>query len=121
MLASHSSLVAWTGMFARLSSVCTVILHCCFSSRYLTKKKVKMVIAAPTGCAAFNVNGSTLHSLLQLPVPMDVSNPAPPLQGDQLKRLQFELKNAKILVCVIRNVFFFLHIYIYFDAIISGY
>ena len=57
-----------------------------------------MLIAAPTGCAAFNVNGSTLHSLLQLPVPMDFNNPAPTLQGDQLKRLQFELKNAKILV-----------------------
>ena len=80
-----------------------------------------MLIAAPTGCAAFNVNGSTLHSLLQLPVPMDESNPAPPLQGDQLKRLQFELKNAKILVCVIQHVCFVLHIYIFhFDAIVSG-
>ena len=80
-----------------------------------------MLIAAPTGCAAFNVNGTTLHSLFQLPVPVDLSNPAPPLQGDQLKRLQFELKNAKILVCVIQHVCFVLHIYIFhFDAIVSG-
>ena len=99
-------------------------MHCCFSSRYLAKMKVKMLIAAPTGCAAFNVNGSTLHSLLQLPVPMDYSNPAPALQGDQLKRLQFELKNAKILVCGMQHFFFtffyyYLHIH-FLDAIVSG-
>ena len=77
-----------------------------------------MLIAAPTGCAAFNVNGSTLHSLLQLPVPMDSKNPAPTLQGDQLKKLQFDLKNAKILVCGIRQSFLFTHVF--FDAIVSG-
>ena len=109
----------WLGCIDRyvcsvqLNSLCTVIMHCCFSSRYLAKMNVKMLIAAPTGCAAFNVNGSTLHSLLQLPVPMDPNNPAPTLQGDQLKRLQFELKDAKILVCGIQHVWFF-YICMYF-------
>ena len=54
-------------------------------------------VAAPTGCAAFNVRGNTLHSLLQLPVPTNQANPAPDLDGAQLTRLQLTLKNCNML------------------------
>ena len=54
-------------------------------------------IAAPTGCAAFNVRGNTLHSLLQLPVPTNQANPVPDLAGGQLTRLQLTFKNCQML------------------------
>ena len=55
-------------------------------------------LAAPTGSAAFQVNGETLHSLLQLPVPAPKKDPCPALTGDPLKRLQIDLKDLQILV-----------------------
>ena len=54
-------------------------------------------IAAPTGTAAFNVNGSTLHSLLQLPVPINPKVDVKDLHGDQLIRLQREFKGTHLL------------------------
>ena len=54
-------------------------------------------VAAPTGCAAFNVRGETLHSLLQLPVPTNLKNPVPELAGGQLSRLQLTFKNCELL------------------------
>ena len=38
-------------------------------------------VAAPTGVAAFNIHGSTLHTLLHLPTRGE-------LEGDRLKSLQ---------------------------------
>ena len=55
-------------------------------------------IAAPTGTAAFQVSGSTIHSSLQLPVPAPKKDPAPTLTGDQLARLQRDFKGCQILV-----------------------
>ena len=69
--------------------------------RYIQKKKLMpgfLKTCAPTGTAAFNISGTTLHALLQLPVPMNPLDPAKALSGDQLKRLQFELSNTKLLV-----------------------
>ena len=54
-------------------------------------------IAAPTGSAAYNVDGATLHSLLQIPVKFDDKNCAPPLDGDQLQRLQATFKDTHLL------------------------
>ena len=47
--------VAGTGKSYVVSALCQMLQH-------------KSGIAAPTGKAAFNVNGVTLHSLLKLPV-----------------------------------------------------
>lgn len=54
-------------------------------------------IAAPTGSAAYNVDGATLHSLLQIPVKFDDKNCAPPLEGDPLQRLQSTFKGTHLL------------------------
>ena len=54
-------------------------------------------VAAPTGSAAYNVDGATLHSLLQIPVKFDDKNCAPPLDGDQLQRLQATFKGTHLL------------------------
>ena len=42
------------------------------------------MVLAPTGVAAFNVNGCTLHSALRLPTKGEIKN----LEGDALRQLQ---------------------------------
>ena len=44
----------------------------------------QLCVAAPTGVAAFNVNGHTLHSLLSLPVRGEFKD----LEGERLNKLQ---------------------------------
>ena len=46
--------------------------------------KDRLCVAAPTGVAAFNVDGYTLHSLLSLPVKGDFK----PLEGKRLQTIQ---------------------------------
>ena len=72
---------------------------------YLASKQKKseiqkkfLLVAAPTGTAAFNVGGETLHSLFQLAVPTNPNDPAPELTGDQLLVLQMKFKETKILI-----------------------
>ena len=43
------------------------------------------------------MDGATLHSLLQIPVKFDDKNCAPPLDGDQLQRLQATFKDTHLL------------------------
>ena len=52
------------------------------------------IVAAPTGRAAHNVVGHTLHSLLQLPVQGEFTE----LSGMRLSKLQKTFKDAKLLV-----------------------
>ena len=52
------------------------------------------IVAAPTGRAAHNVVGQTLHSLLQLPVQGEFKE----LSGNQLIKLQNAFKGAKMLI-----------------------
>ena len=42
-------------------------------------------VIAPTGVAAFNINGTTIHSTLSLPI---INNKKFELEGNQLKQLQ---------------------------------
>lgn len=51
-------------------------------------------IAAPTGVAAFNVQGYTLHSLLHLPTKGEFKN----LEGEQLQQLQDSLAGVKYII-----------------------
>jgi len=44
------------------------------------------------------VSGTTIHSLLQIPVHPPKKNPAPELGGDQLDRLQKDFKGCRMLV-----------------------
>lgn len=54
-----------------------------------------IIISAPTGVAAHNVGGSTLHSMFQIPVPLCKYKE---LQGKPLDTLQKNFRNAKFLI-----------------------
>ena len=54
----------------------------------------QVLIAAPTGVAAFNVQGATLHSLLSLPTKGEFR----PLEGHQLQQLQDRWNGVKYLI-----------------------
>ena len=57
-----------------------------------------VAVTAPTGLAAFNINGTTIHRLLSLPVehgkPADYSR----LQQEQLTVIRATLKDLKLLI-----------------------
>ena len=52
-------------------------------------------VIAPTGVAAFNINGTTIHSTLSLPI---INNKKFELEGNQLKQLQERLANVIYLI-----------------------
>ena len=54
----------------------------------------RLDVTAPTGAAAFNVHGNTLHSLLSLPVKGESKD----LEGKQLQTLQKLLEGVKYLI-----------------------
>ena len=53
-------------------------------------------VCAPTGTAAFNVQGDTLHRVLSLPVP--ITSELPELRGEQLSNLQNNLVGLRLLI-----------------------
>ena len=55
---------------------------------------VRVRVTAPTGVAAFNVHGCTLHSLLQLPTKGDFKD----LQGESLIKLQQYLNGVTYII-----------------------
>ena len=65
------------------------LIHCL---RGLLQDQVRVV--APTGVAAFNVEGVTLHSFLHLPVRGDFKN----LQGERVQRMQQDLAGVNYLI-----------------------
>ena len=65
------------------------LIHCL---RLLLDNHVR--VAAPTGVAAFNIEGHTLHSLLSLPVKGDFKE----LQGERLHEMQQLLANMEYLI-----------------------
>ena len=67
----------------------------------LRQAGIGVVIAAPTGVAAFNINGITLHSALSLPVTNNSygkSTDVPPPRGAQLDNMRTLWKHAKVLL-----------------------
>ena len=65
------------------------LIHCL---RLLLQSKVRVV--APTGVAAFNVDGHTLHSLLSLPTKGEFKD----LQGEHLNKIQQALADVEYLI-----------------------
>ena len=65
------------------------LIHCL---RLLLDHRVR--VAAPTGVAAFNIEGHTLHSLLSLPVKGDFKD----LQGERLHDMQQSLADMEYLI-----------------------
>ena len=54
----------------------------------------QLVVAAPTGVAAFNIDGHTLHSLLSLPTGGEFKD----LEGERLTKLQQSFSEIKYLI-----------------------
>ena len=54
----------------------------------------QLLVAAPTGVAAFNIDGQTLHSLLSLPTRADFKD----LEGERLTKLQQAFSEVKYLI-----------------------
>ena len=54
--------------------------------------------AAPTASAAYLIKGNTLHSLLNIPVPIVKGKPVPELREDNLRDLQWDFQGCHILV-----------------------
>ena len=65
------------------------LIHCL---RLLLQDQLR--VAAPTGVAAFNVEGHTLHSLLSLPVRGDFKD----LEGERLNKLQQSFLHIKYII-----------------------
>lgn len=65
------------------------LIHCL---RLLLGDKVH--VTAPTGVAAFNIDGYTLHSFLSLPTKGEFKD----LEGERLQRLQDKLSSVKYLI-----------------------
>ena len=65
------------------------LIHCL---KLLLQDKLRVV--APTGVAAYSVNGCTLHSLLSLPTKGDFRD----LEGDGLQQLQQSLAGMKYFI-----------------------
>ena len=64
------------------------LIHCL---RLLLQRQ--LVVAAPTGVAAFNIDGHTLHSLLSLPTRGEFKD----LEGERLTKLQQSFSEVKYL------------------------
>ncbi|XP_058804672.1 ATP-dependent DNA helicase PIF1-like [Phymastichus coffea] len=62
------------------------------------KRKKNIAVAAPTGIAAFNIQGLTVHRLLQLPVEQGDTAKYKPLSDNALKRIRQSLKDIHIVV-----------------------
>ena len=61
-----------------------------------TGSKAPLVVIAPTGVAAFNINGTTIHSAFSIPITN--SNKKLELKGENLKRLQDKLRDVEYVI-----------------------
>jgi hypothetical protein len=59
------------------------------------RSKAPVVVLAPTGVAAFNINGVTIHSSLSIPI---ITNKSLDVKGERLKKLQDRLKNVQYII-----------------------
>ena len=67
------------------------LIHCL---RLILNNRLRL--AAPTGVAAFNIEGYTLHSLLSLPVKGDYKD----LEGERLHRMQQTWSTSSLMRCL---------------------
>jgi len=67
-------------------------------SKQCAATALPVVVAAPTGLAAFNINGTTIHRVLSLPVEHGKPADYCPLQQEQLTTLRATLRDLKLLI-----------------------
>jgi hypothetical protein len=58
-----------------------------------------VVVLAPTGLAAYNVNGQTIHRFFKLPIFNNEYDAYWPLNDDNLKLIRQCTQNIKLIVC----------------------
>jgi len=68
-------------------------------TRHSGDNSLPVVVAAPTGLAAVNVGGSTIHRVLSLPVEHGKSADYNHLNQDQLTIARQKLKGFRLLMC----------------------
>ncbi len=73
------------------------LLNCLSQFIKNTTTKKFLTRAAPTGTAAFMINGVTLHSLLKLPVNNNNSKDIPDLHGEALQELQQKFADIELI------------------------
>ena len=61
-------------------------------------EEIMCAVTAPTGSAAFNIKGSTLHSAFNLPLIRNKSKPYQRLSDEKLNSLKLKVANLKILI-----------------------
>ena len=68
----------------------------------LTLIPIPSIVTAPTGVAAFNINGTTIHRALQLPIENEktkkTKTPYTPLKGENLHNLRIKWKDISTLI-----------------------
>ncbi|XP_058799226.1 ATP-dependent DNA helicase PIF1-like [Phymastichus coffea] len=62
------------------------------------KRNKNTAVAAPTGIAAYNIQGLTIHRLLQLPVEQGGTAKYKPLSDNSLKRIRQSLKDVDFII-----------------------
>ena len=71
-------------------------LRRCCQDEFREESERCLRVCAPTGTAAFNIMGETLHRTLSLPVPLTAE--LPELAGEQLQALQTRLEGLRLLI-----------------------
>ena len=67
-------------------------------SQHYVSTALPVVVAAPTGLAAFSINGTTIHRLLSLPVEHGKPADYYPLQQEQLTTIRATLRDVKLII-----------------------
>jgi ATP-dependent DNA helicase PIF1 len=62
------------------------------------ESKIPLLVLAPTGVAAFNVRGKTIHSALSIPIFNGANNNSLDITGESLKKLQEKLEGIKYII-----------------------
>lgn len=57
-----------------------------------------VIVVAPTGIAAFNVNGSTIHRTFHIPVARSGAASYTPMSEDKLKMVRNQLRSLKLII-----------------------
>lgn len=69
-----------------------------FFERNVQSQEMHVMVCAPTGAAAYNISGYTLHAAFLLPVNVKKSDDYIPLSGERLAALKETIGNIKVLI-----------------------
>jgi hypothetical protein len=61
-------------------------------------QNLPVIVLAPTGVAAFNINGATIHSMLSILIINDKHGKGLDINGERLKQLQERLQGVHYII-----------------------